>query len=217
MEAIKFGTDGWRGLIGADFTFERLLMVAPIAAAVLADTYGSKTGNRLIIVGFDRRFMAATFAHRMAVGLQQVGFDVLLGDTFAPTPAFSWAAHSLNALGALVITASHNPGTYLGSNVVKVPGVVGAKVSPNRASICFVTSGETEPPKFPFTFKPKYVPGLWLAVITKAPSAFRLCAAQLNAGVGAKVSLNSTSNPTCCSPTAIRCAKVAAINRRYLW
>ena len=148
MEAIKFGTDGWRGLIGADFTFERLLMVAPIAAAVLADTYGSKTGNRLIIVGFDRRFMAATFAHRMAVGLQEAGFDVLLSDTFAPTPAFSWAAHSLNALGALVITASHNPGTYLG---LKVKGNFGGSVSPEVTKQIEARLGETFAPTTPGT------------------------------------------------------------------
>mgnify|MGYP006363269785 CR=1 FL=1 len=114
VDAIKFGTDGWRGVIGAEFTFDRLLMVAPIAAEVLADTYTAKTGNRKIIVGFDRRFMAETFAKRMAVAVQQAGFDVILSDAYAPTPAFSWAAHSQNALGALVITASHNPGSYLG-------------------------------------------------------------------------------------------------------
>jgi phosphomannomutase len=114
VDTIKFGTDGWRGKIADEFTFDRLLHVAPIAAHVLLDTYGAKTGNRKIFVGFDRRFMAETFAQRMAVAIQQAGFDVIIGDTFAPTPAFSWAAHSQNALGALVITASHNPGDYLG-------------------------------------------------------------------------------------------------------
>ncbi len=117
MDAIKFGTDGWRGVIGAEFTFDRLLMVAPIAAEVLADTYSAKTGNRKIIVGFDRRFMAETFAKRMAEAVRLAGFDVILSDSYAPTPAFSWAAHSQNALGALVITASHNPGDYLGLKV----------------------------------------------------------------------------------------------------
>jgi phosphomannomutase len=125
VDAIKFGTDGWRGVIGAEFTFDRLLMVAPIAAAVLADTYGAKTGNRKIIVGFDRRFMAETFAKRMAEAVRLVGFDVILSDIYAPTPAFSWAAHSQNALGALVITASHNPGDYLG---LKVKGNFGGSV-----------------------------------------------------------------------------------------
>jgi phosphomannomutase len=140
VDAIKFGTDGWRGVIGAEFTFDRLLMVAPIAAAVLADTYGTKTGNRKIIVGFDRRFMAETFAKRMAETLQQAGFDVILSDTYAPTPAFSWAAHSQNALGALVITASHNPGDYLG---LKVKGNFGGSVPPEMTQQIEARLGET--------------------------------------------------------------------------
>jgi phosphomannomutase len=148
VEAIKFGTDGWRGIIGADFTFDRLLMVAPIAAAVLADTYGTKTGNRLIIVGFDRRFMAESFAQRMAAGLQQAGFDVIIGNTFAPTPAFSWAAHSQNALGALVITASHNPGSYLG---LKVKGNFGGSVPPELTQQIEARLGEVLPPTEPGT------------------------------------------------------------------
>jgi phosphomannomutase len=140
VDAIKFGTDGWRGVIGAEFTFDRLLMVAPIAAAVLADTYGAKTGNRKIIVGFDRRFMAETFAKRMAETIQQAGFDVILSDTYAPTPAFSWAAHSQNALGALVITASHNPGDYLG---LKVKGNFGGSVPPEMTKQIEARLGET--------------------------------------------------------------------------
>lgn len=144
VDAIKFGTDGWRGVIGAEFTFDRLLMVAPIAAEVLADTYTAKTGNRKIIVGFDRRFMAETFAKRMAVAVQQAGFDVILSDTYAPTPAFSWAAHSQNALGALVITASHNPGSYLG---LKVKGNFGGSVPPELTQKIEARLGETLPTK----------------------------------------------------------------------
>jgi phosphomannomutase len=144
VDAIKFGTDGWRGVIGAEFTFDRLLMVAPIAAEVLADTYTAKTGNRKIIVGFDRRFMAETFAKRMAVAIQQAGFDVILSDTYAPTPAFSWAAHSQNALGALVITASHNPGSYLG---LKVKGNFGGSVPPELTQKIEARLGETLPTK----------------------------------------------------------------------
>jgi phosphomannomutase len=127
VEKIKFGTDGWRGVIAQEFTFERLLMVAPIAAQVLLETFGAKTNNRRIIVGFDRRFMAEMFALKMAEGLQQAGFEIILSNTFAPTPAFSWAAHSQDALGALVITASHNPGHYLG---LKVKGNFGGSVAP---------------------------------------------------------------------------------------
>jgi phosphomannomutase len=146
--AIKFGTDGWRGVIGAEFTFDRLLMVAPIAAEVLADTYSAKTGNRKIIVGFDRRFMAETFAKRMAEALRLAGFDVILSDGYAPTPAFSWAAHSQNALGALVITASHNPGDYLG---LKVKGNFGGSVPPEMTQQIEARLGRSLPPKEPGT------------------------------------------------------------------
>ncbi|NJO30903.1 MAG: phosphoglucomutase/phosphomannomutase family protein, partial [Richelia sp. SL_2_1] len=116
-KSIKFGTDGWRGVIGDEFTFERLALVAPVAAQVLLYTYGKMVGNRTIIVGHDRRFMAEDFAKFVAQTVMDAGFDVVLTDTFAPTPAFSWAAKDQNALGALVVTASHNPGKYLGLKV----------------------------------------------------------------------------------------------------
>jgi len=125
--SIKFGTDGWRGVIGDEFTFERLALVAPVAAQVLYNTYYSTVGSRTIIVGYDRRFMAEDFARAVADAVTAIGFDVLLSETYAPTPAFSWAAKQLNALGALVITASHNPGAYLG---LKVKGYFGGSVSP---------------------------------------------------------------------------------------
>ena len=127
MHPIKFGTDGWRGLIAADFTFERLAIAAPVAALVLADLYADSSHNRTIIVGYDRRFMAEVFARKAAEVVQAAGFDVLLSETFAPTPAFSWAAYQRQALGALVITASHNPGGYLG---LKVKGGFGGSVPP---------------------------------------------------------------------------------------
>ncbi|MBL1173796.1 phosphoglucomutase/phosphomannomutase family protein [Pantanalinema sp. GBBB05] len=125
---IKFGTDGWRGVIAADFTFDRLKLVAPIAAQVLADTYGSTTQSRLVIVGYDRRFLSEEFAQATAEAVCMAGFDVLLSDRYAPTPAFSWAAKQFNALGALVITASHNPGKYSG---LKIKSAFGGSVPPS--------------------------------------------------------------------------------------
>ncbi|WP_017307087.1 phosphoglucomutase/phosphomannomutase family protein [Spirulina subsalsa] len=126
INPIKFGTDGWRGLIAADFTFERLVQVAPLAAQVLARNYAHVSQNNLIIVGYDRRFMAENFAQATAEAVQNAGFDVLLADTFSPTPALSWEAHARSALGALVITASHNPAGYLG---LKVKGAFGGSVT----------------------------------------------------------------------------------------
>ncbi len=124
---IKFGTDGWRGVIAADFTFDRVAKVAPIAAQVLADLYGKTTGSRTVIVGYDRRFQAEEFGRVAAEAIRAAGFDVLLSECYAPTPAFSWAAKQLNALGAIVMTASHNPPAYLG---LKVKGYFGGSVSP---------------------------------------------------------------------------------------
>lgn len=124
---ITFGTDGWRGVIAADFTFERLAVVAPLAAIALEQTYGSQTASRTIIVGYDRRFLSAEFARATAEAVSAAGYDVLLSECFAPTPAFSWAAHQQNALGALVITASHNPAAYSG---LKVKGGFGGSVPP---------------------------------------------------------------------------------------
>ncbi|MFN6513705.1 MAG: phosphoglucomutase/phosphomannomutase family protein [Nostoc sp. CreGUA01] len=141
--SIKFGTDGWRGVIGDEFTFERLALVAPVAAQVLYDTYYSTVGSRTIIVGYDRRFMAEDFARAVADAVTAIGFDVLLSETYAPTPAFSWAAKQLNALGALVITASHNPGAYLG---LKVKGYFGGSVSPEVTQKIEALLSEGVPP-----------------------------------------------------------------------
>jgi phosphomannomutase len=124
---IKFGTDGWRGVIADEFTCDRLATVAPLAAEVLARFYGSSSQSRTVIVGYDRRFMSEQFAQITADAVMQAGFDVLLSETYAPTPAFSWAAKHLNALGALVITASHNPGIYSG---LKIKGAFGGSVPP---------------------------------------------------------------------------------------
>lgn len=139
---IAFGTDGWRGLIAADFTFERLVHVAPLAAKALEKEYGSKVGTRTIVVGYDRRFLSEEFAQATAEAVQSAGFDVLLSESYAPTPAFSWAAKQHDALGALVITASHNPGGYSG---LKVKGCFGGSVPPEvtKQIEAMLQAGET--------------------------------------------------------------------------
>jgi phosphomannomutase len=124
---IQFGTDGWRGVIASDFTFERLVRVVPCAAQALKAAYGAN-GSNTIIVGYDRRFLSEEFAQVTAEAASQAGFEVILADRYAPTPALSWAVHQHQALGALVITASHNPGSYSG---LKVKGAFGGSVPPS--------------------------------------------------------------------------------------
>jgi phosphomannomutase len=124
---IKFGTDGWRGIIAADFTFERVAQVAAISAHVLHQCFEPSTGSQTIAVGYDRRFLSAEFAHTAAEAIANQGFDVLLSQDYAPTPAFSFAAKHRQLLGAIVITASHNPSIYSG---LKIKGAFGGSVSP---------------------------------------------------------------------------------------
>jgi phosphomannomutase len=142
---IQFGTDGWRGVIAAEFTFDRLALVAPVAAQVLAETFGGESAqNNLIIVGYDRRFLATEFAQAVAESVAQAGFDVLLANGYAPTPAFSWAAFDQKALGALVITASHNPAIYSG---LKIKGAFGGSVAPELTKQ--VEARVNQPANFP--------------------------------------------------------------------
>ena len=93
MNPIKFGTDGWRGIIADDFTFDRVALVAPLAAQVLAQS-SSDGSSGTVIVGHDRRFLAEEFAFTAAVAIQNAGFDVLLSESYAPTPAFGLAANN---------------------------------------------------------------------------------------------------------------------------
>ena len=124
---IQFGTDGWRGMIAADFTLGRVFHVAQVSAQVLQQFYGEQTGSNTIIVGHDRRFMSPQFAQTAAEAIAQLGFEVRLSEDFAPTPAFSWAAKDQGALGAIVITASHNPAAY---NGLKIKSAFGGSVPP---------------------------------------------------------------------------------------
>ncbi len=126
---IRFGTDGWRGVIADEFTFARLAAVVPVAATVLRETYSTAyNSSNTIVVGYDRRFLSETFAAHTAKAASQTGLNVLLADRFAPTPAFSWAAYDRKTVGALVITASHNPAAYSG---LKLKGPFGGSVSPD--------------------------------------------------------------------------------------
>ncbi len=119
--SIKFGTDGWRAVIADGFTFPRVAQVAQASARILAQTYPGQG----IIIGYDNRFLSEHFARRAAEAVVALDLPVRLSSLAAPTPAFSWAAKQLNAHGALVITASHNPPQYSG---IKIKGGFGGSV-----------------------------------------------------------------------------------------
>ncbi|MEB3262243.1 MAG: phosphoglucomutase/phosphomannomutase family protein, partial [Cyanobacteriota bacterium] len=122
---ISFGTDGWRGILGVDITVERLLPVAAAAAAELAHSAPEALTSREVVIGYDRRFLAPELAEAICAAVRGVDLEPVLADTPTPTPASSWAVVERGALGALVITASHNPPEWLG---LKIKGPFGGSV-----------------------------------------------------------------------------------------
>jgi phosphomannomutase len=122
---IAFGTDGWRGILGVDITMERLLPVAAAAAQELAHSAPEGLASREGVIGYDRRFLAPELAEAICSAVRGCGLEPLLSDTPTPTPASSWAVVQRQALGALVITASHNPPEWLG---LKIKGPFGGSV-----------------------------------------------------------------------------------------
>ncbi|EDY39712.1 phosphoglucomutase/phosphomannomutase family protein [Cyanobium sp. PCC 7001] len=122
---IAFGTDGWRGVLGVDITVERLLPVAAAAAAELAAAAPEGLSSREVVIGYDRRFLAPELAEAICSAVRGVELEPLLASSPTPTPASSWAVVERGALGALVITASHNPPEWLG---LKIKGPFGGSV-----------------------------------------------------------------------------------------
>ena len=113
MTEIQFGTDGWRGIIAADVTFDNVRLAARgIARRVLAEAGELRPPH--VLVGYDTRFLSREFAQAAAEAMAAEGVRVSLANGFAPTPAFSYAVVRLGAAGAVVITASHNPPQYSG-------------------------------------------------------------------------------------------------------
>lgn len=119
MADIHFGTDGWRAIIGEDFTPDNLNRVVAAAArifkeeAVAAGRDADAPGT--LIVGHDCRQDAHAYAELAAQVAAGEGFNVLLTDDYCPTPTLCWSvAHNDDAVGGIMLTSSHNPAEYLG-------------------------------------------------------------------------------------------------------
>jgi phosphomannomutase len=127
LPALRFGTDGWRGVIAKDATFETYRRLARAAAArYLAGDFGPGDRAR-IVVGHDPRFLAEEFSGEVAAELARAGITVLLTSRPIPTPAVSLAVRRLGLSGGIAITASHNPAPY---NGFKLKNSLGASASP---------------------------------------------------------------------------------------
>jgi phosphomannomutase len=121
---IKFGTDGWRGVIADDFTFANIAKVALATAKFYKRHKKIKNG---IVIGYDSRFLSREFAEKVAEVLGNRGIKVILSDKISSTPMVSLLTKKLNAAGGVVITASHNPARY---NGFKIKGDFGGPAFP---------------------------------------------------------------------------------------
>ncbi len=108
---IKFGTDGWRAIIGEDYTFDN---VRACAASVALYLKKHNLDNRGLIVGWDARFASQDFAIAVAEVVAGYGIKVALSSVLCPTPVVSYSIIDRKAGGGVVITASHNPWRWNG-------------------------------------------------------------------------------------------------------
>ena len=113
MTDIKFGTDGWRGIIADDFTFANVERVSQAAADYWTSNPVPGT-ERKVVISYDRRFLSAEFASRTAEVFAANDFAVILTPDATPTPCVSFAVKQLHAVGGVMITASHNPPKFNG-------------------------------------------------------------------------------------------------------
>jgi alpha-D-glucose phosphate-specific phosphoglucomutase len=123
-QTIKFGTDGWRGVIADDFTFEN---VRRVSAAIASYVLRHEDPSHGIVIGYDTRFASNLAARHAAEVLACAGIPVNLANDYTPTPAISYAVKSTGASGGIVITSSHNPWNW---NGVKFKAKFGGSATP---------------------------------------------------------------------------------------
>jgi phosphomannomutase len=124
MAEIKFGTDGWRGVIADDFTFDNVRRVAGAIASYVLTHEDPKRG---VIVGYDTRFASQNAARVAAQVIAGAGIPIKLAADYTPTPAISYAVKNLGAAGGVVVTSSHNPWNW---NGVKFKAKFGGSATP---------------------------------------------------------------------------------------
>ncbi|HET6931677.1 MAG TPA: phosphoglucomutase/phosphomannomutase family protein, partial [Candidatus Acidoferrum sp.] len=125
MTSLKFGTDGWRGIIAGDFTFAN---ARTVAAAIARYVVRGEDARKGVLVGYDHRYASDTVAAAVAEVISSTGTPVWLADKPCPTPAISLLVRQRQAAGGLVITASHNPYSW---NGIKYKASYGSSALPS--------------------------------------------------------------------------------------
>jgi alpha-D-glucose phosphate-specific phosphoglucomutase len=154
---IKFGTDGWRGIIADDFTFANVRVAAEAIAAYIHAKEDPKKG---ICIGYDTRFGSKAFARACAEVAAASGIPVLMANAITPTPALSFGVRQQGAAGGIMITSSHNPPEW---NGVKYKASYGGAGKPSIMNEIESYLGQTAPRASKpaeireFDFLPEYV------------------------------------------------------------
>src|ERR1700737_440367 len=123
-QEIKFGTDGWRGLIADDFTFDN---VRRVAGAIASYVLKYEDAQRGVVIGYDTRFASPRAAQIVAEVIAAAGIPVKLANDFTPTPAVSYAVKHQAAAGGVMVTSSHNPWNWNGE---RLKGKCGGSATP---------------------------------------------------------------------------------------
>jgi phosphoglucomutase len=108
---IRFGTSGWRAVLGEEFTFDNTRRVVTAIARAAKKTGDAAKG---IVVASDTRFLNERFVNEAARVLTREGVKPLVCDRDVPTPVVAFTVRHVQALGAINFTASHNPPEYNG-------------------------------------------------------------------------------------------------------
>ena len=122
---VKFGTDGWRGIIADDFTYANVRVAAAAIANYVLAHEDAAAG---VMIGWDTRFASRAFAGVVAKVLADAGIPVVIADRETPTPALSYQVRQRKAAGGVMITSSHNPAQW---NGVKYKATYGGSGKPS--------------------------------------------------------------------------------------
>ncbi len=125
MSEIRFGTDGWRGVIAEDFTYANVRTVAFAISRYIVRAEDARNG---IVIGYDNRFGSENFARVAAETVAMTGTPVFLTDEPCPTPGVSLLVRQRKAAGGIMITASHNPARW---NGMKLKATYGSSALPS--------------------------------------------------------------------------------------
>ena len=137
---VKFGTDGWRGIIADDFTYANVRVAARAIALYVLEQENPQAG---VCVGYDTRFGSRSFARIVAEVLASAGIPVALANKVTPTPELSFAVRGRKAAGGVMITSSHNPAEW---NGVKYKASYGGSGKPSIIASIETYLGKHLPP-----------------------------------------------------------------------